>query len=185
MINKKTLIRTIDAYLNHYPVENNTLADLRARIENGDDVCDKENFKGHITCSLALVYPTHKKVLMVYHGVLQRWLLPGGHVEESDRNLASAAVRELVEETHVKMDIEGISAQLIQIDRHSIPSNHSRNHPQHDHWDFRYLTFVGCEFDSVAERTEVHATAWRDLRNIPLELRCRINLSVARGVMRI
>jgi 8-oxo-dGTP pyrophosphatase MutT (NUDIX family) len=175
MISKESLNSVVDAYLNQHPAETKTLADLRARIEHGEDVCDKGNFKGHITCSLALVNPTHKTVLMVYHNVLQRWLLPGGHVEASDRDLASAALRELVEETHVKMSIEGSSTQLIQIDRHPIPPNYSRNHPQHDHWDFRYLTFAAHEFDSVAERTEVRATAWRDLSNIPLGLRYRID----------
>ncbi|MEU8404124.1 NUDIX domain-containing protein [Nonomuraea sp. NPDC048892] len=36
---------------------------------------------------------------MIHHRALDRWLLPGGHVEPDDHSLYGAALRELEEET--------------------------------------------------------------------------------------
>src|SRR5271165_1435044 len=57
---------------------------------------------GHITCTALVLHPDRSpdrpKVLFMHHHRLHRWLLPGGHVEESDASLAAAAAREAAEE---------------------------------------------------------------------------------------
>src|ERR1700694_1010927 len=58
---------------------------------------------GHITCTALVLHPDGQRVLLVHHHRLRRWLLPGGHVEESDSTLLDTARREAVEETAVRI----------------------------------------------------------------------------------
>ena len=96
---------------------------------------------GHVTCTALVLHPDEAKVLFMYHHRLHRWLLPGGHVEESDASLAAAAAREAAEETLVQID-GGRAARLAGIDVHGIPGK--RDEPFHLHhdliWCFTALT---------------------------------------------
>src|SRR5690242_17595784 len=56
---------------------------------------------GHITCTGLVLAPGGDAILVVHHRRLDRWLLPGGHVEPEDITIADAARREVVEETGV------------------------------------------------------------------------------------
>jgi 8-oxo-dGTP pyrophosphatase MutT (NUDIX family) len=98
---------------------------------------------GHVTCTALVLHPGESKVLFMYHHRLHRWLLPGGHVEESDVSLAAAAAREAVEETLVKID-GTCAARLAGIDVHGIPPKRRKGEPFHLHhdliWCFRALT---------------------------------------------
>src|SRR5579864_4252138 len=49
---------------------------------------------GHVTCTALVQHPREPRVLFMHHHRIRRWLLPGGHVEESDGSLAEAAARE-------------------------------------------------------------------------------------------
>src|SRR5690242_12591617 len=59
---------------------------------------------GHITCTAAVLDPTRKRVLLMFHHRLLRWLLPGGHCEGDDESISGVAEREAVEETGVEID---------------------------------------------------------------------------------
>src|ERR1700694_3542784 len=58
---------------------------------------------GHITCTALVLHPDARRVLVIPHHRHRRWLLPGGHVEESVSTLSDAARREAVEETAVRI----------------------------------------------------------------------------------
>ena len=77
----------------------------------------------------------------MHHHRLERWLLPGGHVETSDPSLAAAAAREALEETFVQLD-PGVTPVLTGIDVHGIPPK--KGEPFHLHhdliWCFRALS---------------------------------------------
>ena len=96
---------------------------------------------GHVTCTALVLHPDRPKVLLMYHHRLNRWLLPGGHVEESDDSLALAAAREAHEETLVRIDFDRGSL-LAGIDVHGIPPK--KKEPFHLHhdliWCFRAAT---------------------------------------------
>jgi 8-oxo-dGTP pyrophosphatase MutT (NUDIX family) len=96
---------------------------------------------GHVTCTALVFHPDRPKVLFMYHHRLHRWLLPGGHVEESDASLAEAAAREAHEETLVRIDQDRVS-RLAGIDVHGIPPK--KKDPFHLHhdliWSFRAVT---------------------------------------------
>jgi len=117
---------------------------------------------GHVTCTALVLHPRDSKVLFMYHHRLHRWLLPGGHVEESDVSLAGAAAREAGEETLVQID--GARAALLAgIDVHGIPPKRIASkeaepfHLHHDLiWCFRALT------DEIAITDEAPSVVWAE-----------------------
>jgi 8-oxo-dGTP pyrophosphatase MutT (NUDIX family) len=112
---------------------------------------------GHVTCTALVLHPRESRVLFMYHHRLHRWLLPGGHVEESDASLAAAAAREACEETLVRID-PGQPALLAGIDVHGIPPK--RDEPFHLHhdliWCFRAAT------EEVAVTDEAPSVLWAE-----------------------
>src|SRR4051812_38302924 len=58
---------------------------------------------GHITCTGLVLSPSREQMLLVLHRRLQRWLLPGGHVEPDDPRIGDAGRREVVEETGARL----------------------------------------------------------------------------------
>src|SRR5260370_15579997 len=58
---------------------------------------------GHITCTGAVLSLEGERLLLVHHRRLDRWLLPGGHVEDVDETISDVARREVMEETGVQL----------------------------------------------------------------------------------
>jgi 8-oxo-dGTP pyrophosphatase MutT (NUDIX family) len=112
---------------------------------------------GHVTSTALVVHPDGVKVLFMYHHRLHRWLLPGGHVEESDASLAAAAAREAQEETLVQIDRDG-TPRLAGIDVHGIPAKPTEPfHLHHDLiWCFRAVT------DEIAVTDEAPSVLWAE-----------------------
>jgi 8-oxo-dGTP pyrophosphatase MutT (NUDIX family) len=87
---------------------------------------------GHITCTGLVLSPDGGKLLLVHHRRLDRWLLPGGHVEKEDASLADASHREVIEETGAVLRPERAPA-VAGLDVHGIPPR--RDEPYHLHHD--------------------------------------------------
>ncbi|MFN7993506.1 MAG: NUDIX domain-containing protein [Bryobacteraceae bacterium] len=97
---------------------------------------------GHITCTGLVLSPGRDLILLVLHRRLQRWLLPGGHVEVDDASIANAGRREVVEETGAILMPERFPL-LVGVDVHGIPSR--KYEPYHLHHDLIF------RFQAVAE----------------------------------
>ncbi len=84
---------------------------------------------------------------MLHHATLDKWLQPGGHVDDSDLDPAAAARRETFEETGATI-AGGGSTSLFDIDVHAIPERSKLGtlEPAHLHYDLRYL-FVAAAVD--------------------------------------
>ena len=108
---------------------------------------------GHITCSGLVVAPDGERVLLVHHRRLERWLLPGGHVEPGDATIADAARREVIEETGAALAAGGL---FIGADVHGIPVK--RGEPYHLHHDLMFHFRATTEEFRVSE--ESHAVVW-------------------------
>jgi 8-oxo-dGTP pyrophosphatase MutT (NUDIX family) len=112
---------------------------------------------GHITCTGVVLSPKRKRVLLVHHGRLGRWLLPGGHCEESDPEIASVARREVIEETGAILIPR--APVLVGVDVHPIPTNGKE--PLHLHHD---MIFAFQAKSSATEcSAESRAVAWCEL----------------------
>ena len=110
---------------------------------------------GHVTCTGLVIAPDSERILLVHHRRLDRWLLPGGHVEPEDAAIADAARREVVEETGAILCPDG-DAPLIGADVHGIPSN--GREPYHLHHDL--LFSFRAASDAIQVSPESRAVAW-------------------------
>ena len=109
---------------------------------------------GHITATACVTHPSGEAVLVIHHRRLDRWLLPGGHVEPEDANAFATARREAEEETGVVL--AAVPPSLAGIDVHGIPSNGKE--PYHLHHDLIVAYRAADAEITVTEETR--ATAW-------------------------
>jgi 8-oxo-dGTP pyrophosphatase MutT (NUDIX family) len=110
---------------------------------------------GHITCTGLVLSPALDRILLVHHRRLQRWLLPGGHVEADDPDPSRAAQREVLEETGAELD-PAFEPQLAGLDVHGIPPG--RGEPFHQHHDLVFL--FRATSDVAVSSPESRAVAW-------------------------
>jgi 8-oxo-dGTP pyrophosphatase MutT (NUDIX family) len=110
---------------------------------------------GHITCTGLVLSPDRSRVLLVHHRRLDRWLLPGGHVEPEDAAIQDAARREVIEETGAGLAAEDAPA-LISLDVHGIPPK--RSEPYHLHHDLIFQFQARAE--DIRVSAESRAVVW-------------------------
>jgi len=133
---------------------------------------------GHITTTGLVLHPDLDSFLLVEHKKLNRWLLPGGHVEPSDATIWETARREVTEETGISLPPGG-RPDLVGIDVHGIPP--SSRQPFHLHHDLIFA-FRALKRE-LRTSAEVRAVEWCaagdwDRRDLPMSIR----LSVLRAL---
>jgi len=115
---------------------------------------------GHVTGTGLVLAPDGERILLVHHRRLDRWLLPGGHVEPEDATAGDAARREVIEETGAVLTDHGQPA-LIGIDVHGIPPRKSE--PYHLHHDLMF------SFQATSEHFQVSSESREVLWCAPAE----------------
>jgi 8-oxo-dGTP pyrophosphatase MutT (NUDIX family) len=65
------------------------------------DACQRACVPGHITASALVLDHTGTRTVLTLHPRLGRWVQLGGHCEESDADIAAAALREAEEESGI------------------------------------------------------------------------------------
>ncbi len=106
----------------------------------------------HFTAT-AFVVDSQNRTLLLWHKRLNRWMPPGGHVDESE-SPEETAQRECKEETGLDVEIIGEGQADVFIENpqegkllkkpitfllENIPALPERNEPAHQHMDFVYL----------------------------------------------
>jgi 8-oxo-dGTP pyrophosphatase MutT (NUDIX family) len=66
-----------------------------------DDACRRDCAPGHITASALVLDHAGTRALLTLHPRVGRWLQLGGHCEQGDRDIVSAALREAAEESGI------------------------------------------------------------------------------------
>jgi 8-oxo-dGTP pyrophosphatase MutT (NUDIX family) len=133
---------------------------------------------GHITSTGLVLHPQHDVFLLVEHHKLNRWLLPGGHVEPEDSEIWDTARREVIEETGATL-APAAQPELVGIDVHGIPP--SRRQPFHLHHDLIFA--FRATSPELQVNGEVRAVEWCkagdwERRDLPHSIR----LSVLRAL---
>jgi 8-oxo-dGTP pyrophosphatase MutT (NUDIX family) len=110
---------------------------------------------GHITCTGLVLSPGRDRILLVLHRRLQRWLLPGGHVEPDDPVIGDTGRREVVEETGAVLRADW-PPLLVGVDVHGIPVR--RDEPFHLHHDLIFRFQAASDAFQASE--EVRDVVW-------------------------
>jgi 8-oxo-dGTP pyrophosphatase MutT (NUDIX family) len=124
------------------PVGDEALERNRARIlaflDGHPDALHRSCLEGHLTGSAAVIDPSRRRVLLLLHAKVQRWLQPGGHAD-GDGNLARVALREAAEET----GIAGLQVVTPAVDLDVHVFHHAAGtEPDHLHLDVRHLVLA-------------------------------------------
>jgi len=147
MTDKATILDYLKIYLRRFPNEAGRSAIFSGFMQEtpGELIYARKNFGGHITTSGFIIDPGHSEILLLKHKSLNRWLQPGGHVEESDDSPLASALRECAEETAIA-PVQLLHLSLFDpeevpfdIDSHYIPPNPKKNEDGHYHHDLRYV----------------------------------------------
>jgi 8-oxo-dGTP pyrophosphatase MutT (NUDIX family) len=142
----------------HYPwdaAEKRHLEAARSWLRGSDRPFDRSSYTpGHVTASVLVTSTARSRVLLIYHGKLDRWLQPGGHAEPGETDPVQIAVREVYEETGVILPPDQL--RFFDIDIHSIPPH--QDCPQHLHYDFRF----SCEIEpnSIRRGSDAKRAEW-------------------------
>ena len=131
---------------------------------------------GHITATALVLNESEDAVLLVHHRRLERWLLPGGHVEPADASIFDAARREATEETSVQLRSD-FEPYIAGFDVHGIPSNGQE--PYHLHHDILVgLSASSLEIAVSHESRDVQWVSLKDLAgyNVPRNILSRLGL---------
>jgi len=142
------LIESLNRYLEVFPGEYERQSKLINYLNTHEDnqLVDWNNFDGHVVAGGFVYAKEEKKFLVLYHSDLKMYLYPGGHVDNTDVDPLSAAIREVKEETGLfnleEAKVVDNMMVPIDIDTHMIGYNSRLNLPAHYHFDFRYLFMI-------------------------------------------
>ena len=73
-------------------------------IDSFDDTLTRDNIFGYFTASAFVVNKERNKMVVVYHIINDGWIYPGGHAD-GEEDLLKGAVREVEEETGLKVRV--------------------------------------------------------------------------------
>ena len=110
-------------------------------------------------CASAIVInPVNKKILLVKHNVFNKWVQPGGHIEQNETP-EDAAIRETYEETSIKIKLLGerFPRSTDYIRPLSIQKN-ERN--EVIHVDFFYIGIPEGSHKPIPDINEVKEAKW-------------------------
>jgi 8-oxo-dGTP pyrophosphatase MutT (NUDIX family)/GNAT superfamily N-acetyltransferase len=114
--------------------EQQAIADFERLIAGLDQPFSESANRVHVTGSAIVVTTDRRRVLLHLHKRMEKWLQPGGHIDEGELPW-DGSLREVIEETGLAaalvLDGDG-SPQLVHIDVHAGPRKHT-------HLDLRYL----------------------------------------------
>lgn len=164
-------IRTLlTAYLARHPAEAEQLAPLAGALEAGAAPTSRSTLPGHVTCS-AVVIDRNRRVLHIHRKASGQVLVPGGHVEQDDRTLLGAALREVREEAGIPPGALAVTPaygyEPFDIDVHDIEADPAKGEPAHRHYDVRFVfCLVEGAADVMPRPEEVSGAEWRPFEEV-------------------
>lgn len=162
------LLKLIDSYELQFTDEKESVNMFREFVNRNleTSIYSRKNFDGHFTASAFLVNEARTHLLFLNHKKLNRWLQPGGHIDDTDSSILKAALREVAEETGLQsVDLELIDAEIFDLDAHVIPENPKKDEPAHVHYDVRFLIKVISESGINVNKAEAEELKW-----LPIEV---------------
>ena len=138
------------------PEQDRILELLDARADPLDRTCRP----GHLTGSALVVDPSDRRILVLFHSKLRRWLQPGGHAD-GDADLARVALREAVEETGITR--LRVVEPAVDLDVHLVDPPAE---DPHEHHDVRFLVLAPPGSVPIGNH-ESEALRWVAVADLP------------------
>lgn len=160
-MNRAHLLDLLEKYTPYDADEQIHVQEMHRLVHDHQDAFLRMRAEGHMTASAWLVDVKSKKVVLLHHAKLNRWLQPGGHADGNE-NLVSVAMKELQEET----GLEGFNLYnqgIFDIDIHVIPSR--KREKEHRHYDVRFL-FIGDSAIQPVKNHESKEVRWVDWKDV-------------------
>ena len=99
------------------------------------DAVHRDGPPEHFTVGCVVLDAEGEQVLLTLHAKARRWFQLGGHIEPGDASIASAALREAVEESGLSARDLTVHPEPVLLDRHELPGDFGRCTA---HLDIRY-----------------------------------------------
>ena len=153
----------LSSYTCHSPKEQQYVHRMNTLLKESEDPFSRKHFiPGHFTASSFVLSPDAHSLLLIYHKKLKMWLQPGGHIEATDPTLAHAFIREVEEETSLKLPLPSEPIQIFDVDIHHIP--HIGIEPAHEHFDLRLLFHSNSSH--IQANTDADEAKWVPLSDL-------------------
>lgn len=146
----------------HHPFDTREAADLLEIVQfvgRHPHPFDRRIPEGHLTGSALVISNDGRRVLLMHHRKLQRWLQPGGHADPGETSGEAVALREAREETGiVGLILHPKAPRPLDVDVHEIPAR--GDEPAHLHLDLRYLVLAPLRTALARSKTESEDLRW-------------------------
>jgi len=149
-------------YLNTNKVKNaEVLIDF---LNKEEDHYSRETLSGHITGSSFIVNDSLDQALLILHKKYNKWLSPGGHVDQNE-TAKVASNREATEEVGLSK-LQLLKPEIFDIDIHKIGESikNGKIEPEHWHFDVRYLYKAEKDCKVEVNIEETNGYKWNDLK---------------------
>ncbi len=177
----KNAIELIKRYNSVFLGENTHI--LLEYVKNTPNSVSRKNKDGHFTASGLII--KNNEVLFIFHNKLQRYLQPGGHLDEADGSIVSAAKREVEEETGLIVKTHTLFGDMpIHIDIHKIPENKKKNESMHFHYDCMFVFELSDKKSEIdLQKEEVSGYKWVSLENEFKDIGIKKAIEKIKGVL--
>ena len=140
-------------------------------IDTFDDVLTRDNIFGHFSASAFVVNKERNKMLVVYHIINDGWIYPGGHADGED-NLLSVAVREVEEETGLKVKVLDENIYAIQSAPVKGHIKRGKYVSAHLHLDVVYIMEADDKLPLIYKEDESKGVKWISFDEADNETMC-------------
>lgn len=113
----------------------------------------------HFCASVFVINPENKKILLVHHKKYNKWVQPGGHIEDNETP-EEAALREVYEETGVKVKLLGSRFPREDDFIKPLGIQKNRNIKGVVHIDFIYPAVPINNLETTINKSENHDVGW-------------------------
>lgn len=140
-------------------------------IDTFDDVLTRDNILGHFSASAFVVNKERNKMVVVYHIINDGWIYPGGHADGED-DFLSVAVREVEEETGLKVKV--LDENIYSIQSATVKGHIKRGKyvSAHLHLDVVYIMEADDKLPLIYKEDESKGVKWISFDEADNETMC-------------